>query len=346
VRLNHKDRLYLLTASIFVLLSIAPVSCRSEVVSSVPVIDAGITMFEPAAGTFFPGDRVTSTLQFKNTGSEPWTFWVGYSVKNQIGEWYDVAAHPLMLEPGEISLLQDKTWVVPESMYVTGYYTVALAVWDAEPGSVDATKLDYREAEGSFEVLRYIEQFDIFDRELWKKSAHSLGKTDFEPDNVDISDGVARIKIPAGTREGGEFGTRESFTYGTYRARIQVPSLTGLVTGFFLYYGTGGSGNEIDIELYHENDWYIACTAWSDGVMTGTERERLKFDPSEEYHEYRIDFYPGKLDFYVDDRHVQTFTTGLPEEPMRLIVNSWFPDWLRGRPPEKDVYTLVDWIEY
>jgi hypothetical protein len=336
----------MLAAGIIIFLSIVPVSCRSEVVQQVPAVDAVIIRFEPATGTYYPGDGVTSALQIKNTGSEPWSFWIGYSVLGQNGEWYDVDAHPVILEPGEISPLQEKTWIVPETAFITGYYTVAMAIWDAEPGASDTAQIQYSEAESSFQVLRYIDEFDRLDRKIWKKSDHSLDKTDFEPDNVDIENGVARIKIPAGTMNGGEFGTSESFLYGTYRARMQVPSLTGLVTGFFLYYGTGGSGDEIDIELYREDDWYMACTVWSGGVMTGTERKRLKSDPSREYHEYRIDYYPGKLDFYLDDRHIQTFTEGLPEEPMRLLVNSWFPDWLPNRPPEEDVYTLIDLIQF
>lgn len=343
---SRNNLIYVLAIGIVMFLSIVPASCKSEVVRHVPAVDAVITIFEPATGTFFPGDEVASGVQFKNTGSGSWTYWVGYSVQSQNGEWYDIDAHPVMLEPGDISSLQEKTWIVPETDFMTGNYTVAMAVWDAEPGSVGATQIEYREAETAFQVLRYIEEFDIYDREIWEKSDHCMCKTDFDPDNVDIVNGVARIKIPAGSMNGGEFGTRESFTYGTYRARIQVPSPAGLVTGFFLYYGTGGSGDEIDIELYYENNWYIACTAWSGGVMTRTDRKRLKSDPSREYHEYRIDFYPGKLDFYMDDRLIQTFTEGLPAEPMRLIVNSWFPDWLPNLPPEKDVYTLVDWIQF
>ena len=50
--------------------------------------------------------------------------------------------------------------------------------------------------------------------------------------------------------------------------------------------------------------------------------------------------------FFVDDMQMYVFKSGLPDEPMRLLVNSWFPDWLNGTLPEKDVYTLVDWIQY
>ena len=334
------------TVSIFLLLLIVTVSGCNSCISCIPSFAAEIVLFEPATGIFYPANEVTSTLQFRNTGSEPWTFWIGYSVKSQTGEWYDVEAHPLSLDPNELSPLQRKTWMVPEKGYVTGYYTVAMAVWDTEPGTTDAELLDYREATDTFQVLTYIEQFNRFNKELWEKSSHNLEGSYLDPDNIDIGDGYASIKIPAGTKNGGEFGTKTSFTYGTYRANIQVASIHGVVTGFFLYRGAGGSGDEIDIELYYEDEWYVAFTIWSNGDMTGTERRRLKFDPSTGFHEYRIDFFPEQVTFFVDNRQMHIFESGLPDEPMRLLVNTWFPEWLHSRPPEKDVYTIIDWIQY
>jgi hypothetical protein len=343
---DKKKWLYTFTVSIFLLLSIVPLSGCKFGMSCVPSIDAGIVLFEAAGGIFYPADEVTSTLQFRNTGSEPWTFWISYSVKSQTGEWYDVEAHPLSLGPNELSLLQHKTWMVPETGYVTGYYTVAMVVWDAGPGTAGAKQLAYREAKDSFQVLTRIEQFDRFNRSLWVKSSHYLGESYLNPDNIDIGDGSARIKIPGGTKDGGEFGTKASFTYGTYRANIQVAPISGVVTGFFLYHGTGGGGDEIDIELYHDDEWYVAFTTWSEGDMTGTEKKHLWFDPGTGFYEYRIDFYPEQVAFFVDDRQMHVFKSGLPDEPMRLLVNSWFPDWLNGMPSEKDVYTLVDWVQY
>jgi beta-glucanase (GH16 family) len=221
-----------------------------------------------------------------------------------------------------------------------------MAVWDAEPGTAGAEQLDYKEATDSFQVLTHIEQFDRFDRKTWEKSSHNLGKSYLDPDNIDIVDGVVRIRIPAGTKDGGEFGTKASYSHGTYRASIQVAPIHGVVTGFFLYHGADGSGDEIDIELYYEDEWYVAFTTWSNGDMTGTEKKRLKYDPSAAFHEYRIDYYSEQVTFLVDDRQMHVFRSGLPDEPMRLLVNSWFPDWLHGHSPREDTYTTVDWIQY
>ena len=105
-----KDRikwLYTFFVSVLILISIVPASFGcSPGMSCAPPIAAEIVMFEPAAGIFYPSDEVTSSLQFRNTGSELWTFRIGYSVKSQTGEWYDVEAHPLSLGPNGLSLPQ------------------------------------------------------------------------------------------------------------------------------------------------------------------------------------------------------------------------------------------------
>jgi hypothetical protein len=41
----------------------------------------------------------------------------------------------------------------------------------------------------------------------------------------------------------------------------------------------------------------------------------------------------------------QEFEDGLPDERMKLYVNSWFPKWLSGEEPDSEYYVHVDWIE-
>ena len=43
---------------------------------------------------------------------------------------------------------------------------------------------------------------------------------------------------------------------------------------------------------------------------------------------------------------MQEFEGGLPNERMKLYVNSWFPNWLAGEKPDSERYVYVDWIEY
>ena len=80
--------------------------------------------------------------------------------------------------------------------------------------------------------------------------------------------------------------------------------------------------------------------------MTNTAEKNLTFDLSVEYHEYRIYFCPKQVRFFVDNKLVQEFNSGFPEETMRLLVNTWFPNWLSSVAPATDQYNYIDWIQY
>lgn len=324
-------------------LFIAGASCIPQVTP----MGARITHFEPASGIYYPGGAVTSSLRFQNTGQKPMAFWVGYSVWDPAGQRYDVTSHQVALNSGEESSIQSKIWHVPmQSSCTSGDYKVAMALWDAAPEAGSAEQLAYREKQDAFLVLRRFEQFDVFDAGLWRKSNHQLERSQLDPNNVSLSNGAIRIKVPAGDLNGGEFGSIDYLKYGTYRTRMRVAPWKGAITGFFLYHGNGGGGDEIDIELYHDGEWQIAFTTWVKGNMTNTMKKAFEFDPSAEYHEYRIDFYPKQVRFFVDSKLFQEFNSGLPEEAMRLLVNTWFPNWLSGVAPATDQYTYIDWFQY
>lgn len=332
------------TASAMIAVAITLLLSSGSCASLPRPVDARITYFMPASGTYYPGQAVTSYFRLKNTGREARTLWVDYGVRDQAEQWYDITSYSVMLGPGEESPTQSAIWQVPEaSSCMAGYYTAVMVVSDVQPEGGKAKLLAHREQQDSFLVLRLFEHFDSFDRNLWAKSRHNLGKSYIDPHGVDINDGHVIIRIPAGTLAGGEFSSTDYFKYGTYRASMLLPCVIGSVTGFFLY---NDNGDEIDIEIYNDGDWYVEFTTWVKDVKTNTVRKTLNFDPSAGYHEYRIDFYPQGLSFLIDGQPWQTYTSGLPTETMNLFVNTWFPDWLPGVPPSTDEYTYVDWIQY
>lgn len=53
-----------------------------------------------------------------------------------------------------------------------------------------------------------------------------------------------------------------------------------------------------------------------------------------------------QAEFYVNGGLMHSFDEGLPEEPMSLYVNAWFPTWLSGERPTRDGYTYVDWVRH
>ncbi|CAN5812586.1 endo-1,3-1,4-beta-glycanase ExoK [soil metagenome] len=221
-----------------------------------------------------------------------------------------------------------------------------MAVWSEHPkNSGEEARLARVAQEAAFKVSGLREDFDSVDEDRWNTPSKEIGRGRLDPENVSVERGKLRLKIPSGTFAGGEIQSRKLYLYGSYLARIKVANSPSSITGFFLY-REPDLENELDIEIFNEPTGHILFTTYSTGGETNNVRKKLPFDPTKNFHEYRFDFYPGRADFYADDDLLHSFDEGLPEEPMNLYVNAWFPTWLSGQKPETDSYTYVDWIRH
>lgn len=323
------------------------------------------------ANVYYSDQQVESTLKVKNTGTTRATFWIRYSVHDKAGRTYDVAASSVTLNPGATSALQSKYWRVPDpadpSTLTTGFYGASFSVYDANPDTnPDVVRLDYAEQADAFRAHDFIDRFNSFNTARWLKSAHNLGLSYLDPDNVSVnSNDQLRIKIPANTTDGGEIESQNFYKYGTYEARLKVPDAPSSITGFFLYAGPDYE-KEIDVELYNQRvldpstgtyKGEIMFTTYAphyypDGTLirepTHTTTMELPFDPTAGFHTYRFDLYPDSVSFYADDVLMQTWTDALPTSQMKLLVNTWFPSWVpeAGKAPTSNKYTYVEWIRH
>lgn len=336
-------------------------------------VSAKITSFSPATGTYYAGDSVTSSMNFKNTGTQTWTYWISYSVRDENGKVYTVPSHSVRLSPGKTSSIQTKSWTVPtDATLKTGKYKVVMSVWkyksstrltyaeklDAFTVSMDNTPPETPEdplptppvtpedplPENPEETFSFVDNFNTFNTNNWSKSSFKLERTYFEPANVDVSNGNLRIKLPANTLNGGEIESKNLYKYGTYRARMKLPNAPSSITGFFLYMDPDYY-SEIDIEVYNDKNGKIDFTTYADGREQHFATKSLGFDPTADFHEYRFDFYPGNLSFYVDGKLMQSWTDGMSTNSMYLLVNAWYPNWLAGTKTTSDQYLLIDWIK-
>jgi beta-glucanase (GH16 family) len=195
------------------------------------------------------------------------------------------------------------------------------------------------------EGTSFRDDFDSFDSSRWIKSDHLLGLTDFDPDNVSVLNGYLRERIPALSTNGAEIESMDYYRYGTYRARIRTADAPSSITGFYLYRSPDFHA-EIDIELYNDGTGSVDFVTYANGRKTHFRTRQLTFDPSASFHTYRIDYLPGAVKFWVDGDLVQTWTEGIPDDSMKLLVNTWFPSWLEGLLPLTNRFTRVDWVSY
>lgn len=74
----------------------------------------------------------------------------------------------------------------------------------------------------------------------------------------------------------------------------------------------------------------------------------LPFDPTTDFHEYRIDFLPDRVLFYADAQLLTEMNgTGVPSTPGNLQVSHWSNGnvgWSQG-PPKVDATTTVSYVK-
>ena len=197
---------------------------------------------------------------------------------------------------------------------------------------------------------------DIFDNPKWQISTWSNDNRTHSADNLWVEDGVLVMRVNGGTTPGAQtvgaeiFTTREDFLYGSFRALAKTSVEPGTVSSPLFYYLNDTS--EIDVEILSEQN--------TDGLVNYTIHENTQganthqlfeagFDPSADFHEYRFDWTPEGVTFYLDGEPTGVVLTGnTPYEPGRIMVNHWTlsdPGW-GGGPPAGDAYMLVKSLEF
>ena len=142
--------------------------------------------------------------------------------------------------------------------------------------------------------------------------------------------------------------TKRNFAVGgglrmTTRMRVDAPTAAqgGMVAAAFLYDVQRESSpgvlvrDEIDHELITNNSSGVAprntfTNVWDDGDFASAGAGQTITNPMgfniANFHDYRTDWTPSSVKFYIDDVLVRTETAVVPDDPMRAHWNFWAPD--------------------
>lgn len=96
------------------------------------------------------GEYVYATIEVENTGSTAHTFYVGYSVQDETGKWFDAPYGSIYLEEGEEDEIM-LSWRV-QSGAPYGSYLARVAVYEGLSGSTLNNRFDYVDISDAFEV--------------------------------------------------------------------------------------------------------------------------------------------------------------------------------------------------
>jgi len=186
-----------------------------------------------------------------------------------------------------------------------------------------------------------------------------------DPDMVSNISGINYLRLGRSESDiypSGFIYTKEHFTYGSYSARMKISGAPGAVASFFTCSEitnvfSDGTHDEIDFEFITAKPhavlfttWYMA-TGMEGGEQTPTHNSFIWEDPSFDirmWHDYRFDWYPDRVDFYIDGIKRWTSTKAIPRRDMQIALHNYTIDtWEEVQfPPKGDVYQITDWVEY
>lgn len=191
----------------------------------------------------------------------------------------------------------------------------------------------------------FVDEFEVLDEAIWVSESHFIGRRWLDAGNATHAHGRVHLTLPAGTHEGSEIRSRRRGLFRTAAARIRTPDAPGALVGFFLYQGVRGPNDEIDIEIFG-GERRIMFTTWSNGESTNHAKHELPFDPSSGFHDYRIEWERDRVAFFVDDVLFQEFVTGIPQKPMFLMSNAWWPQWLEGPTSDEPLSLEIEHLAF
>ena len=163
-----------------------------------------------------------------------------------------------------------------------------------------------------------------------------------------------------------EYQVLEKFAqkYGWFEVRCKSIKGSGLYTAFWLYVTdptdqeftpegerrpNGDGAVEIDImELLgseaESGNVHLNIHFTTDGHY----QHKMGFDPSEDLHIYAMEWKEGEINWYVDNKKVQTYKGPTPQKEMFILLalfHSVHPGWV-GKVPENQTYPVVFEVDY
>jgi hypothetical protein len=156
---------------------------------------------------------------------------------------------------------------------------------------------------------------------------------------------------------------RDDILYGSFRIAMKTTSIDGTCAAFFCY---RNNSQEIDTEILSAqqhgavNFWPIHLVVQNTTPSTdrpvdysGSVQEVYNLSSSlpggttGNYNEYRFDWLPDHISYYVNGQHAWTTTENVPSTAGRIHLSHWSngnPLW-SGGPPEHDAVLTVSYVK-
>ena len=164
----------------------------------------------------------------------------------------------------------------------------------------------------------------------------------YEPRNLSMSDGMLRLQLrreDGTTQAAAPYPRMDALTHGRYAVRFRADAVPGFKIAWLLW-RTSETWGEIDFpegDLDGDIHAFMHKESGQDAFDSGVEVAGA-------WHTTVIEWTPGRVQFFLDDRLIGTSTSGVPLQPMNWILQS--ETVLSGDPPEDGAVAniYVDWV--
>ncbi|XP_061362717.1 xyloglucan endotransglucosylase/hydrolase protein 2-like [Gastrolobium bilobum] len=144
------------------------------------------------------------------------------------------------------------------------------------------------------------------------------------------------IQLMMDSSSGSGFGSKMSYGSGFFHLRIKVPGRdsAGVVTAYYLT-SQGNGHDELDFEFLGNREgkpYTLQTNVYVNGEGNREQRLHLWFDPTANFHDYRILWNPHQIVFYVDRLPIRVYKNksnvgvGYPSKTMQIKASLWDGD--------------------
>ena len=114
-----------------------------------------------------------------------------------------------------------------------------------------------------------------------------------------------------------------NYSYGYYATRMKPIKCSGVISSFFTYTGRP-YWNEIDIEFLGKNTTQVQFNYFNKNEAGHAYLYQLKFDASEDFHEYGFEWLKESIAWYIDGIKVyEVKADDIPDESQHIMMNVW-----------------------
>ena len=194
--------------------------------------------------------------------------------------------------------------------------------------------------------LAWEDEFDSVDSSKWTQMTHSWtgNLAQFSTSNTVAEDGILKLGLtaaPEGSEKpylGVEYRSVDTLTFGKVEARVRFAKGSAVVSSLVLIYTPWppDDWNELDIECLGKTTEALQFNHMINippadpvaGHRQYPELVNLGFDPTADFHNYKIEWVPGEARFSVDGVPVHTATEEMSRMvlPQNILLTIWASD--------------------